>query len=209
MKNWQVGPVGENVSNPHTVPAVGTSANPPHSGTVYHGRNSCKIVCSIMPLAPFWVRNPRLPIFRGRGCSASGSLLPSCGEAELLGKEVAWCLEVRCELSVGNQCIVAGHQDKLVSRKAGHSISWHCPMARSHHRGQRDCMVDKCSPQDQDQGTTECSSPRQALLSVAIHSANSSCSQPHQGGIANTAPSQLLGGMVAVTRLLNSHRGLS
>lgn len=34
----------------------------------------------------------------------------------------AWCLEVLCELSAGNQCIGAGHQDKLVRGKAGHSI---------------------------------------------------------------------------------------
>lgn len=35
--------------------------------------------------------------------------LPSFEEADLLGEVVSWCLEVRSELSVRNQCIVAGH----------------------------------------------------------------------------------------------------
>lgn len=83
---------------------------------------------------------------------------------------VSWCLEVRSELSVRNQWVVAGHRDRLVRRKAGHNIS----LALSHGT--------VLSPRREGACRTECSASCCVVLSVCqspqlSHSANSSCSQ--------------------------------
>lgn len=150
----------------------------------------------MIPLAPFWVRNPQVPICRDLGCSAGASLLPSLwrliawqggslvsggATGTLSGKSVYWSRSPG-QISEG----------KSRSQHPLGTISWHSFITDP-----------PCSPQDQDQETTEC------LSSQLIHSANSSCSQPHQDqdGIGNSVPRSCLRGQRPAAQWIHSHGG--
>lgn len=86
------------------------------------------IMCSVMPLAPFWVSNPQITIFRDLGCSAGASLLPSFGEVDLLGKVVAWCLEARSELWGRSSRQIS--EEKSRSQHFLGTVPWHSIVRR-------------------------------------------------------------------------------
>lgn len=157
------------------------------------------------PIGSFWVRNPQVPIFRDLGCSTGASLLPSLwglitwqggssvsggATGTLSGKSVYWGRSPG-QISEG----------KSRSQPSPGTISWHSLITDP-----------PCRPQDQDQETTECSFPfRVVCLSPQlIHSANSSCPQPHQDQdrIGNSVPRSCLRGQWPAAQWLHSHRGL-